>query len=94
MALLVTRVGTKSWYITSKVNGRLIQNNLGEWPIVTPEATRKKAMACLQGNDPGDPSPERQAMPTLNDIFIYGEQAVWRGKRRPTDFCCPLTESV
>ena len=58
MALFVTRAGARSWYLTRKINGRLIRKNLGKRPVVSPEAARKKVIPWLQGNDPDDPAPE------------------------------------
>ena len=60
MALFVTRAGARSWCLTRKINGRLIRKNLGERPVVSPEAARKKVIPWLQGNDPDDPAPECQ----------------------------------
>ena len=58
MALFVTRAGAISWCLTRKINGRLIRKNLGERPVVSPEAARKKVIPWLQGNDPDDLAPE------------------------------------
>ena len=92
LALFVTKTGVKSWYITRKIGGKLIRKNLGEWPIVPPAAAREKAMDWLRGNDPDDPAPERQMIPTLNDVLIYGERTVWRGKKKTTDSYRPMLE--
>ena len=92
LALFVTRSGTKSWYITRKIHGKLIRKNLGEWPIVPPEAARKKAAAWLAGDDPDDPAPERQKIPTLDEVLTYGERVVWRGKKKTTDKYRPMLE--
>ena len=58
MALFVTRAGARSWYLTRKINGRLIRKNLGKRPVVSPEAAGKKVIPWLQGNDSEDSAPE------------------------------------
>lgn len=92
LALFVTRSGTKSWYLTRKKHGKLIRKNLGEWPIVKPEAARQKAAAWLAGEDPDTPAPERHSIPTLDEVLTYGERTVWRGKKKTTDKYRPMLE--
>jgi len=92
LALFVTRTGRKTWYITRKIRGKLIRKNLGEWPIVPPEAARKKAAAWLAGDDPDTPAPERHKVPTFDELLTYGERVVWRGKKKTTDSYRPMLE--
>ena len=84
LALLVTGTGTKSWYFTRKVQGKLMRKNLGEWPIASPGAARNNTLAWLQGSNSDDLAPERQKIPAVNEFLAYEERTVWWGKPKPT----------
>ena len=83
-ALFVTRTGTKSWYVTRKIQGKLMRKNLGEWPIASPEAACNNTLALLQGSYSDDLATERQEIPVVNEFLGYGERSIWCGEAKPT----------
>jgi integrase len=92
LALFITRAGKTTWYLTRKIGGKNIRVKLGDYPLVTPEAARKKAMNWLNGNQPTEAGQKQQVVPTLDEVLTYGERTVWRGKTKTTDKYRPMLE--
>ena len=61
-----------------------IQENLGDWTIVTHEAVHKKGWRGFKRMVQDGLAPERSAIQTLDDVPINSEQAASRGKEKPT----------
>ena len=79
LRLFITREGTRTWYLTRKVNGKTIRRRLGEHPAMAPEHARRVAMQELNGlSTTVAPSPARS--PTLEQALRTTEQLKWKGR--------------
>jgi integrase len=79
LALRVTAVGTKSFYIVKRVGADMVWFKLGVFPEMTVEQARREAAVAL-GNFAGQENPAEirrvaKGVPTLAEFFLeYGER--------------------